>query len=446
MDFEQALAYMQGLRRFGVKLGNERFEALLERLGDPHHGYGIAHVAGTKGKGSTTAMIAAALHAHGFRVGGYFSPYVYDVRERVQVDGEMIPPEAFARLVTEIAPHIEALKQTPLGQTTEFELKTAVGFRYFTDRAVDLAAVEVGLGGRLDATNVVSPLVCVITNIDLDHTHILGDTHAKIAVEKAGIIKPGVPILTATEEPSALEVICRTAAERAAPLVQVVPGAPELQPAPDEIHWFATGDTFTVRTPRRDYTDLRPGLRGDFQRINAACAVGALEVMADISRSPEHQRFTIDQDALREGLWRTYLPGRLEVVHRRPIVVMDGAHNAMAARALAAEIVRFPYRRLLLVVGMIAGHAPGGVLAPLAPLAEKVFATQPTWIRGLPVEEVAEVARRLGAEVETITPPLTAARAALAAAAPDDLVLITGSFYTVGDVRPRELFAEDARG
>jgi dihydrofolate synthase/folylpolyglutamate synthase len=433
MTFEEALAYMQDLRRFGIKLGNERFEALLARLGDPHRRYGIAHVAGTKGKGSTTVMIAGALRVLGFHVGGYYSPYVYDVRERVQVDGEMIPPEDFARQVTEIAPHVEALEKTPLGQTTEFELKTAVGFRYFAERAVDFAAVEVGLGGRLDATNVVTPLACVITNIGLDHTHILGDTHEKIAVEKAGIIKPGIPIVTATDEPDALAVICRTAHERAAPLVRALPGAPDLRPAPDEIHFFPAGKTFTVRTPERDYPRLRLRLRGDYQRINAACAVGALEAMA------KARGFEPDPDAVREGLARAYLPGRLEIVHRRPLVLMDGAHNAMAARALAGEIARFSYHRLLLVVGMIAGHGPEEVLAALAPPASKVYATQPTWTKGLPASAIAEAARPYCPDVQTLTPPLEAARAALADAGPDDLVLITGSFYVVGDVRPEEL-------
>lgn len=434
MTFQEALEYMQGLRRFGIKLGNERFEALLERTGNPHRAYGIAHIAGTKGKGSTTAMIAALLHAHGARAGGYYSPYVYDVRERVQVDGEMIPHEEFARLVTMLAPHIEALKETELGQTTEFELKTALGFHYFRERAVDYAAVEVGIGGRLDATNVVHPLVCVITNIGLDHTQILGDTHAKIASEKAGIIKHNVPVVTATDEPTALAVIEQTAVEREAPLTRVVHGELNSRPASREIHWLPCGDAFTIRTATREYPRLRPRLRGLYQAANAACAIGALETIA-ASRGLE-----IDLEAVHEGLATAYLPARLELIHRAPTVVVDGAHNAMAASALAQEIRRFEYRRLLLVIGMISGHDPAGMLDILAPLAHRVFATRPTWIRGLPEAEVADAARRHCPLVETITPPLEAARAALATAQPEDMVLITGSFYTVGDVPPAELF------
>ncbi len=433
MNYDQALAYMQGLRTFGIKLGNERFEALMARLGDPHRRYGVAHVAGTKGKGSTTAMIAAILHAHGFRVGGYYSPYVYDVRERVQVDGEMISRDDFARLITQIVPHVDALNATPLGQTTEFELKTALGFTYFAERAVDFAAVEVGLGGRLDATNVVTPLVSVITNIGLDHTQVLGGTYAKIAAEKAGIVKPGIPLVTATDKPSAFEVIRQAAFERNAPFLRVVAGEPDRHPEPDEIHWFPMDDTFTVRTPERDYTQLHLRLGGDYQRRNAACAIGAIETMA------HRRRFTVDIEAVREGLLIAYLPGRLEIVRRNPLVILDGAHNTLAARALASEILHLPHRRLLLVIGMASGHEPKGVLKALAPLAAHIYATQPTCARGLSAEEIAHVARDYSPEVTIVTPPLAAARAALEQAAPDDLVLVTGSFYTVGDVSPEAL-------
>ena len=204
MDFDEALAFMQGRLRLGVKLGNERFLALLARLGDPQDRLRVIHVAGTKGKGSTTAMAAAVLQAAGYKVGAYLSPYVYDVRERIQVNGEMIPRADFARWVSEIRPHVEALEATEHGPTTEFELKTAVGLCWLAEQSVDYAVLEVGLGGRLDATNVVSrPLVTVITNIGLDHVELLGETLGEIAREKAGIVKPGVPCVTGVRGASA---------------------------------------------------------------------------------------------------------------------------------------------------------------------------------------------------------------------------------------------------
>ncbi len=435
MDYEEALSYMQGLRRFGIKLGNERFEALLDRIGNPQRRYSVAHVTGTKGKGSTTAMIANILHAHGFCTGSYFSPYVYDVRERVQVDGEMIPREDFARLVTMVRPHIDTLAETDMGPSTEFELKTAVGFCYFAERQVDFAAIEVGIGGRLDATNVVSPLATVITNIGLDHMHILGDTHAKIAYEKAGIIKAGIPCVTAADVPEALDVIGRRAREEVAPVARVLPAKSEVTGG-REIRWRTVADghenrpLFSVLTDRNEYTELRSGLLGSFQQVNAACAIGAVEAAA------EARGFAIREEAVRKGLAQTTLPGRMQIARRNPTLLLDGAHNHIAALALRDELLKMRYDRLLLVIGMVAGHEPQGVVDVLAPLASHVYATRPTWNKALPEEEIAEAARPHCADVEILSPPLAAARKALSDAGPRDLIVITGSFYVVGDVDP----------
>lgn len=272
MNFEDALHYMESLLRFGWKLGNERFEALCARLGNPQDQYAVVHIAGTKGKGSTTALSAAILREAGYNVGAYFSPYVYDVRERVQVNGELIAREDFARLVTQAVPHIEALAKTDLGQTTEFELKTLLGFLTFAEKQVDYACIEVGLGGRLDATNVVKPTVTVITNIGLDHTNILGETHAEIAAEKAGILKTGIPCYTATDNPEALAVIERIAAEREVPLTRVRPGE-VAQPDGRNVWWeiaASHNSTYsapvTIVTPTRRYENLEMRMGGLYQR------------------------------------------------------------------------------------------------------------------------------------------------------------------------------------
>ncbi len=434
MDFDESVRYMQGLIRFGWKLGNQRFEALCERMGSPQRQVPVIHVAGTKGKGSTTALTAGILRAQGHRVGAYYSPYVYDVRERVQVDGAMIPREDFARLVTTALPHIEAIAATQLGQTTEFELKTLLGFLWFAEQKVDYACIEVGIGGRLDATNVVCPLVTVITNIGLDHTRILGDTHELIAAEKAGIIKPGVPCVTAVQHPDARETILGIAQGRNAPVV--FPG------------WACAGhfDPVTISSPLREYGPYPMRMGGLVQRANAACALAAAELALARSGSG-----ALRAAAVADALATVALPGRLSTLKLDdgPLVVMDGAHNGLAAEALAGPLALLRAsagcERLLLVVGMVGGHDPAEVLRPLAPDADKVFACAPDWKRALPAEEIAAAARRFCSDVETAGPVASALRAALSAAGPRDMVVITGSFYTVGEAPPERIAAEWSR-
>ena len=458
MDFDASLRYMDGLLRFGWKLGNERFTELCRRLGDPQDRYAVLHVTGTKGKGSTTALAAGILSAAGFRVGAYFSPYVYDPCERVQVNGALIPRADFARLVTQIRPHVEELAQTEFGQTTEFELKTALGFCWFAEQNVDFACVEVGLGGRLDATNIVKPLVTVITNIGLDHTQILGDTHALIAAEKAGIIKPGIPCLTAADHPDALEVIARIAQERNAPLALVqrgdisapthnaarvrwnVPPAPFSSAAASLSEFESASESsdaqnapVSIATAQHVYNDVPVRLAGIYQRVNAACATAAVETAL------HQQGKALRPESVREGLANTVLPGRFETVQvpGGPLVVLDGAHNDMAARSLVGPVnalrTQRGIQRVFLVVGMLTGHAPEGVMEALAPLADRIFVCQPQWKRALAAESLADVARQFSSNVEIICSVPNAVRAALAAAMPRDLVLITGSFYTVGE-------------
>ena len=314
MEFDEALEYLQGRLRIGVKLGNDRFLALLERLGNPQNHLRVIHIAGTKGKGSTTAMVASILSAAGYKVGAYLSPYVYDVRERVQINGEMISRSDFARWISAIQPHVEALERTDLGATTEFELKTAVGLCYFAEQIVDFAVVEVGLGGRLDATNVISsPLVTVITNIGLDHTEILGETLGAIAAEKAGIIKPGIPCVTGVPVGGeAWEVIERICRERHAPLVSIQSPSDDLR-------------SLTLTTDRRTLNGVHLRLRGAFQAQNAAAALTALDCI-DAEALPQ-----VSNEAVRHGLETAWVPGRLQQVSEQPTVVVDVAHNEISA-------------------------------------------------------------------------------------------------------------------
>ncbi|MHB0913759.1 MAG: bifunctional folylpolyglutamate synthase/dihydrofolate synthase [Armatimonadota bacterium] len=422
MNYKEAVEYIHALGELGWKPGLARFSALCERLGNPHERLRVVHVGGTNGKGSTTVMTASILRAAGYRVGAYYSPYVYDLRERVQIDG-MIPEEDFTRLVERIRPHAAAIGETPLGHPTEFEVKTALGLCYFAEEKVDFAVLEVGLGGRLDATNIVDPAVSVITNVSLDHTDRLGETITDIAGEKAGIVKENRPLITAVEHPEALAVLTRVCAERNAPILRVrrhgncfTIGDAQARPAPG----------FTV-IGKREYPDLALRMRGDFQHANAACAVGAVEAVADVPES-----------AVRAGLAEARLPGRLEVLRERPTLLVDGAHNADGAKSLAEALAGLSYRKLILVIGMVGGHSPDDVVGRLAPLADRVIATQPQNERAAPASKIAAVAVRHCPDVAEVGTVREAVARALDHAGEDDLICVTGSFYVVGEV-PRAI-------
>ena len=424
MNYQDALAYLQGLIRFGIKLDLDRFRLLCDRLGNPQDGLKAVHIAGTNGKGSTTIMCASILRQAGYSVGTYLSPYVHDVRERVQINGRMIEKTDFAALMETIIPHLEAVASDS-GQPTEFEAKTLMAFLHFARNNVDFACVEVGMGGRFDATNVLNPLVSVITNVSLDHTDRLGETVGDIAFEKAGIIKPGRPVVTAAEG-DAWDVIQRTATERGSLVLRVGKSG---GPTVPDVAWEAkSAGLISIKTPKRDYEGLRLGLGGEFQYPNAACSVAAIERVEDSG-------FTVGEEAVRRGLAEAYLPGRLEVLRRKPALVIDGAHNPDAASNLA-EAVRssFTYRRLILVVGMLSTHSSEDFLSRIVPLADSVFATAPDWPLARPAEEVAAQARRLCPNVTALTPVKAAVDAALAEAGEEDLVLVTGSFYVIGEV------------
>lgn len=444
MDFDEAVAYVRGRLRLGVKLGNDRFLALLERLGNPQNSLRVVHIAGTKGKGSTAVMAASILRVAGYRTGTYLSPYVYDVRERIQIDGEMIPRDDFARWVETIKPHVEALESTDFGATTEFELKTAIGFCYFAEQKVDYAVVEVGLGGRLDATNVfASPLVTAITTIGYDHVEMLGPTLADIAREKAGIVKAGIPCVTGvpagSEADGSISTICR---DCGAPLIRVTSGDRD-----GVIYSSADDGTLTIRTPIRRVDGVRMRLRGSFQHGNAATALGALDSI-DAVRRP-----VITDEQARRGLEEAYLPARLDHISSHPAVVVDGAHNELAAQALAQALreedlmPRNGDRRLILVVGMSRNHAPSTFLEPLLALRPAaLIATQPEFHPRDP-HEIAALAADAKVDIVRLVDRSVAdaCREALALATANDIICLTGSFYTVGDVSPdtwRRLLSE----
>lgn len=422
MQYAEALDYIHGLQRFGSRLGLERISRLLEAAGHPEEELRVIHVAGTNGKGSVTAMVTAILRAAGYSVGMYVSPFLEEFRERIQMDGECISEADLAHWAELLRPLAERMGQECGEYPTEFEFVTLVALCYYAARRVDLAVLEVGLGGRYDATNVVSdPVACVISNIALDHTDRLGKTLGEIAFEKAGIVKAGRPVVTGAREEEALRVIAQACEERDAPLY--VAGRDFSW---QERHCDYRGQSIDLHGLRGYYPDLRLSLLGRHQQSNAACAVAALEAGGLQG---------IDEMAIRRGLETCRWPGRLEVLGQHPLVVIDAAHNPDGVAALTRALPLFPYRRLVAVLGILKDKDAESMVAALAPRADVLIATAPTGSRAGRPERIAGLARPYTGKVWAEADITSALKMALAEAGPEDMVLVAGSIYLVGPAR-----------
>jgi len=426
VNFEKRPPDAQPARSFGL----DRIRALLKELGDPHARLPCLHIAGTKGKGSTAAMVESVLRAAGYRVGLYTSPHLVDLRERVRVDGRMISRDDFARLMERTRPHIERIREEgsrlpPGGAArppTYFEILTHLAFMYFDEMKVDAAVLEVGLGGRLDATNVIgSPVACAVTSVGRDHTDILGDTLAAIAGEKAGILKPGSPAIVAPQAPEAMDAI-RAAAERV--------GAPLLLVGQD-VELVDDDETFSVRTPDVTYENLRIPLWGAHQRTNAAVAVGLVEV----ARKKGFDRVT--PQAVREGLASVSWPGRIQRVATSPTTVIDGAHNRESVEALLGTLRdRLPGARPVVVFAAAADKDWREMLACLLPDAKALVATSIGTGRAASPEDIAAAGEGKCGHVEVEADPAAALEQAREIAGKGGLVVATGSLYLVGRLLP----------
>jgi dihydrofolate synthase/folylpolyglutamate synthase len=443
MTYDEALAFWFGRVNYEQKspqpgdLKLDRMRALLHRLGDPHERLRTVHVAGSKGKGSTCAMLASVLRHAGYRTGLFTSPHLVDVRERIEIDGAIISRDDLAALMAEIKPAVEALEAE--GQPpTFFEVGTALGFLHFLRRECDIAVIEVGLGGRFDSTNVLTPLVSVITSISLDHTQMLGDRVEQIAFEKAGIIKPGVPVVSGVTDPAARAVIEQIAAERGAPLVQLggnyhatfgeVPRSPLAALArPTKYRMFGV----IVRTATQEWR-IVPRLLGRHQLTNAAVAAAVVEQL-------QNAGFAISPTAVYKGVAKVHWPARFEIFSTVPRVVLDCAHNVASAEALIDTLNQYSEYlsgpRVLIFAASNDKDIPG-MFRVLAPHFQRFYLTRYTsGSRSVPPERMAEW---LPPETERVLcpTPSDAWRAARADATPDTLVVIAGSVFLAGELRP----------
>ncbi len=403
----------------------ERISRLLERLGNPHVSTPTVHIAGTKGKGSVAAMIASILSATGMRVGLYTSPSLHSVTERVRIGSEPIGQDEFAGLVERIWPEVEWVgEHGGYGALTYFEFLTAFAFRHFSEMDADFQVIEVGLGGRLDATNVVHPAVSVITSISLDHTGVLGNTIPLIAAEKAGIVKETVPVVVAPQNREALNTIQRIAAERHSPIVDVG-NALSWQPR----HTDLNGQTFKVQGLRDTYEVSLP-LIGRHQQDNAATAIAVAETLID-------QGHPLKKADILQGLRNVNWPGRFQVLKRDgPQVIVDGAHNPYSMRQFVETIrLHIDYERLVVVFGAVSGHSAIGMLEELAVLDPTVIAVQSRHPKAAAVEEIVEAAQAAGVSaVMEYGGVGIATRRALDLAANGDAILGTGSLSVVGEM------------
>ncbi|MBI4297638.1 MAG: bifunctional folylpolyglutamate synthase/dihydrofolate synthase [Chloroflexi bacterium] len=426
MDYSAAIEYLLSFTDYERLPGQayaeanfdlRRVEALLAKLGNPHLGPRTVHIAGTKGKGSTAAMIASALQAAGHRVGLYTSPHLLDIRERFQVDGQLIHQNELAALVAQLKPKVEAVnREASFGLLTTFELLTALAFLHFARQRVDYQVLEVGLGGRLDATNVVVPSVCVITSLSLDHTAVLGPTLAHIAQEKAGIIKPGVVVVIAPQREGARAVLRAVCRDKGARLVEVG----------QDITWEVLsrqeeGQALVVGGRQGRYKLWLP-LLGDHQAENAAVAVAALEALE------------VDALSIVAGLAGVSWPGRLQILRRSPWLVVDGAHNPYSAAKLAQALRHyFDYQRLILVMGASSDKDIAGMAEALAPQASLVLATSSGHPRASDPKEIVLQFLNRGVEARVASGLESALRQAQAYAGPRDLICVTGSLFLVAE-------------
>lgn len=419
VDF--SLTHQQNLSPENFDLG--RMRALMDALGNPEKSYKTIHVAGTKGKGSVGAFCASALQEAGLKTGLYTSPHLKDFEERIQINRGSISQADLVTLVDEIKPYVATIPQL-----TTFEISTALAFWHFARQGVDIAVIEVGLGGRLDSTNVITPLVSVITSISRDHTFVLGDTLSEIAGEKGGIIKPGIPVVLAPQREEPRERLQQIAAERGCPLTQV-----------GHDYKFSIksrsleGQVLSIwrkDDSGRSPTLLEIPLLGDHQAENAVTAYVTLQTIKDLG-------VNLSEGAIRQGLRETSWPGRFEILQRDPPVIIDAAHNAYSARALQNTLDQyFPEHPMILILGISADKDIQGMLNAWAPCTAHIIATQSGHPRAMPPEELAETIQSI-VDIPTIAEPNASAAltSALTTINDNQLIIATGSVFHVASIR-----------
>ncbi|GKU29989.1 bifunctional folylpolyglutamate synthase/dihydrofolate synthase [Clostridium folliculivorans] len=424
MNYDEAIKYITETAKFGSNYGLERTEKLLELLGSPHKKLKAIHIAGTNGKGSTTSMITSILMEAGYKVGMYTSPYIEEFEERIQINKNNIPKSDLAKVVTDVKVAVDEVVRLGYDSPTEFEIITAAMFKYFYDENVDYAVVEVGLGGRLDSTNVVTPILSVITSISFDHMNILGDTLEKIAYEKAGIIKENIPVVVYPLVDEAMKVIEKVASERNAKIYKVNnQWAVITEPKAGN-----NSQRILITTDEESY-NIKLSLLGKHQLLNCTVAIKAIEVLKEIGVSIEKQHVL---SALAKVIWS----GRMEVMNASPLVVIDGAHNIDGITKLVESInTYFNYDKIKVIVGILADKQVEAMIDKISTIADSAIVTTPHNYRAEASTVIKELLDKNGVQTEIVEDYRESFIKAFSSSQKEDLILVCGSLYMIGDMR-----------
>lgn len=411
-SYRKAVKYLYSLQKYGVKFGLSKTYNLMKRLGNPHHGKTYIHIAGTNGKGSVSAMLESILSRTGMKVGFYSSPHLVRFTERFRVNQKEISQSKVAELTDRLRDIID-----PDNPPTYFEAATVIALAYFAEENTDISIMEVGMGGRLDATNIIIPVVSAITNISLEHQAFLGRRLIDIAGEKAGIIKKGVDTVTAATQPSVIRLFEDICAEKKAPFWRVG----------KDVQYRSAGSGISYYGFKHTFRDLDVSLKGSYQRRNIALAIAIIELL-------EKKGFEIGSGDIREGLRETIWPGRLHLISKEPLIVLDGAHNPAGIRELAEAVEKaFSYKRLILIIGIMKDKDINNMISRLVPMADYVICTSPDYYRAAESGDLMRNTYLHGKAVEAVPVISKAIKRAREMAGPQDMILITGSLFTVGE-------------
>lgn len=425
MNYNEAMKYITEVGNFGSNYGLERTFRLLELLGNPQDNLKLIHVAGTNGKGSTTAMITKMLNGLGYKVGMYTSPFLEEFEERIQINGENIPKDVLAELVTYIKPYINKVKEEGYGHPTEFEMITVLMLLYFEREKIDFGVVEVGLGGRLDSTNVIIPIVSVITSISFDHTNLLGNNLREIAGEKCGIIKRNIPTIVFPQQEEVMDVVIKKCEKENSKLYIVNFNDAQLL---DIVKGDKTFQKVKIKGEKEYILELP--LLGEHQIYNLALAIKVMEVVE--KQGFIHLNNKAIENSVREVMWK----GRLEVLSNNPLIVIDGAHNIQGITTLKNNIQKyFNYKDVYLILGILADKDVEMMVKEITPLAKKVYAVTPHSIRAELAQDLRDEIIKYNENCKAYEDYEEAFNNALKDAKENDLIIASGSLYMIGDMR-----------